>query len=162
LRCAPPASGRSAWARSAAAPPGFDFGNSPFAISQIDFTGSTIIQRTSAGTQGVAAAAGAERLYAGSLVTADATARALSASRPALVTLVAMGNRTVVRTDEDELCAIHLRNRLEGRPGDAEGLRRTILAGREIAHFGDLAYPHMPVGNLDIALLTIAMISPSG
>ena len=39
------------------APPGFDFGNSPFAIRAVDFTGRTVIQRTSAGTQGVVAAA---------------------------------------------------------------------------------------------------------
>ena len=33
------------------APGGFDFGNSPYEISTIDFRGQTIIQRTSAGTQ---------------------------------------------------------------------------------------------------------------
>jgi 2-phosphosulfolactate phosphatase len=38
------------------APPGFDFGNSPFEISGVDFGGQTIIQRTSAGTQGIVAA----------------------------------------------------------------------------------------------------------
>lgn len=34
------------------APPGFDYGNSPFEVSSVDFSGKTIIQRTSAGTQG--------------------------------------------------------------------------------------------------------------
>jgi len=38
------------------APGGFDFGNSPFEISTTDFRGKTIIQRTSAGTQGIVAA----------------------------------------------------------------------------------------------------------
>jgi len=47
------------------APPGFDFGNSPFEISGVDFHGQTIIQRTSAGTQGIVAAGNrAVRLYA--------------------------------------------------------------------------------------------------
>jgi 2-phosphosulfolactate phosphatase len=60
------------------APDGFDFGNSPFETSGVDFGGQTIIQRTSAGTQGIVAAANrAARLYAASLVTADATVRAL-------------------------------------------------------------------------------------
>src|SRR6516164_10383918 len=60
------------------APPSFDFGNSPFEISGVDFHGKTIIQRTSAGTQGIVAAANqADRLYAASLVTAEATVRAL-------------------------------------------------------------------------------------
>ena len=39
------------------APDSFDFGNSPFEISGVDFHGKTIIQRTSAGTQGIVAAA---------------------------------------------------------------------------------------------------------
>src|SRR5262249_48051092 len=38
------------------APPGFDFGNSPFEISNVDIHGKTIIQRTSTGTQGIVAA----------------------------------------------------------------------------------------------------------
>jgi hypothetical protein len=59
------------------APLGFDFGNSPFEISTVNFHGKTIIQRTSAGTQGIVAASRAKRLYAASLVTAEATVRAL-------------------------------------------------------------------------------------
>ena len=140
------------------APPGFDFGNSPFEILEAArtgtlFGGKTIIQRTSAGTQGIGAAqANADRLYAASLVTASATARALRSSEADLVTLVAMGNRAMVRTDEDEVCAIHLRNLLEGRRGDPDATRRLILAGGEIAHFHDPARPHLHPGDLDIAL----------
>ena len=99
------------------APDGFDYGNSPFEIATVDLRGKTIIQRTSAGTQGiVAASARADRLYAASLVTAEATVRALLAGSPGEVTIVAMGDNGIIRTDEDELTAIHLRNRLEGRP----------------------------------------------
>ena len=46
------------------APHGFDFGNSPFEISTIDFRDKAIIQRTSAGTQGIVTASRAKRLYA--------------------------------------------------------------------------------------------------
>jgi 2-phosphosulfolactate phosphatase len=105
-------------------PPGFDFGNSPFEISGVDFHGKTIIQRTSAGTQGIVAAGKrAARLYAASLVTAEATARALLSGSPGQISLVAMGENGLKRTDEDELCAAHLRNRLEGRPGDSDATR---------------------------------------
>jgi 2-phosphosulfolactate phosphatase len=38
------------------APDEFDFGNSPFEVLAVNFTGKTIIQRTSAGTQGIVAA----------------------------------------------------------------------------------------------------------
>ena len=69
------------------APLGFEFGNSPFEISTIDFRDKTIIQRTSAGTQGIVAASRAERLYAVSLVTAEATARALLSDSPDQISL---------------------------------------------------------------------------
>jgi hypothetical protein len=55
---------------SGRAPPGFDFGNSPFQISDVDFAGRAIAQRTGAGTQGIIVACQAECLYAASLVTA--------------------------------------------------------------------------------------------
>ena len=57
----------------------------------------------------------ADRLYAASLVTAEATVRALLSASPDRVCLVAMGDNGLKRADEDELCAIRLRNRLEGR-----------------------------------------------
>jgi 2-phosphosulfolactate phosphatase len=63
-----------------------------------------------------------------------------------------MGKNAVVRTDEDELCARHLRNLLEGRSGDAGAVRELILAGGEAERFRDPARPHVPPGDLDIAL----------
>lgn len=73
------------------APDGFDFGNSPFEISTTDFHGETIVQRTSAGTQGIVAASHANQLYAASLVTAEATVRSLLLGSPEQIALVAMG-----------------------------------------------------------------------
>jgi len=134
------------------APPGFDLGNSPFEASEAHFEGVTVIQRTSAGTQGIVAARQAGRLYAGSLVTATATARALLKHSPQQVTLVAMGKEGASRTDEDELCAIHLRNLLEGRRGAGSGIREVILAGPQIPEFHDPAKPHLHPGDPEIAL----------
>ena len=61
-------------------PEGFDFPNSPAAVSRADLRGRTLVQRTSAGTQGVVAATDATRLWAASLVCASATSRAVEAS----------------------------------------------------------------------------------
>jgi 2-phosphosulfolactate phosphatase len=134
-------------------PEEFDFGNSPFEISEVDFSGKTIIQRTSAGTQGIVAAAKqADCLYAASLVTAEATVRAMLAGGPDRISIVAMGGEGRKRTDEDEVCAIHLRNRLEGRPGDPEAVRRLILAGGEVARFHDPARPHLHTEEVELAL----------
>jgi 2-phosphosulfolactate phosphatase len=134
------------------APDGFDFGNSPFEVSTVDFRGKTIIQRTSAGTQGIVTASRAQRLYAVSLVTAEATVRALLSGSPDQVSLIAMGDNGLKRTDEDELCAIHLRNRLEGRPGDPEAICRLILAGGEVGRFHDTSRPYLHPEDVDIAL----------
>ncbi len=133
-------------------PPGFDFGNSPHEASLADVAGKTIIQRTSAGTQGVVAATGAERLYTGSLVTAKATARAILKYGGPRATLVAMGDKGRIRTDEDELCAIHLRNLLEGRPGNGAAIRDVILAGKRIPDFADPTKTHLHPQDLEIAL----------
>lgn len=134
------------------APPAFDFGNSPFEVSSRDFRGKAVAQRTSAGTQGIVAARSADALYATSLVTASGTARALRAGAPTNVTLVAMGHEGVERTDEDELCALHIRNLLEGRPGDPDAVRRVILAGKEAARLLDPNDPHGHPGDAGIAL----------
>jgi 2-phosphosulfolactate phosphatase len=135
------------------APDDFDFGNSPFEISGVDFGGKRTIQRTSAGTQGIVSAGNrAVRLYAASLVTAEATVRALLSGSTDLVSLVAMGENGLKRTDEDELCAIHLRNRLEGGPGDGDAIRRLILAGGEVGRFHDPSRPYLHPEDVDIAL----------
>ncbi len=134
------------------APDVFDFGNSPHAVSSADLAGKTIAQRTSAGTQGIVTARQATLMYAGALVTARATARALAADRADRVCLVAMGKNGLARTDEDELCALHLRNLLEGRPGDPEAVRRAILAGGEAGRFRDPAGRDSHPGDLRIAL----------
>ena len=89
---------------------------------------------------------------AASLVTAEATVRALLSASPGTVTIVAMGDNGIIRTDEDELTAIHLRNRLEGRPGNKEAVRQVILAGGEVGRLYDPArLGHRPE-DVEIAL----------
>ena len=134
-------------------PEGFDFGNSPFEIASVDFHGKTVIQRTSAGTQGIVLASShAESLYAASLVTANATTLAILSGSPKTITFIAMGGEGVRRTDEDDLCAMHLRNRIEGRSGDPEAVRRLILAGGEVPRFHDPTRPYLHPEDVDIAL----------
>ena len=58
--------------------PGFDAGNSPSVIEKLDLSRRRVVQRTSSGTQGVAAATKAAEILLGSLVIASATARYLA------------------------------------------------------------------------------------
>ena len=110
--------------RRGAKPPGFDFGNSPAELSCATLDGKILIQTTTNGTAGINAAARAERIYAGAFVSAEATVRAIQRAAPPIVTLVAMGREGITRADEDELCALYLRSRLEGRTPDTAALFR--------------------------------------
>jgi len=133
-------------------PEGFDLGNSPHEMMQASLQGKVVIQSTRAGTTGAAAATQAEAIYAGSFVVAEATARAIRRDDPARVTIVAMGWNARVRTDEDELCALYLRNLLQGRRPDPEAVRTLVRASGEAAKFGDPKQPHFHREDLEIAL----------
>jgi 2-phosphosulfolactate phosphatase len=133
-------------------PAGFDFGNSPYELSCADVGGKTMILSTRAGVNGAAAAAKAERLFGCSLVNAAATAQAVLAGHPKLVTIVAMGWAGHTRSDEDEQCALYLRNLLQGRQPDREAVRTLVLAGAESQKFGDPAQPHFHMNDRNLAL----------
>jgi len=133
-------------------PPGFDYGNSPSQLAEADVAGKTIIQSTRAGTVGMTEARHAELLLGGSLAVARATAELLRRQRPPLVTLVAMGSEGRVRTDEDEQCALYIRNLLQGRQPDTHCVRSLVLAGAEAQKYGDPARPHFPLEDREMAL----------
>ena len=82
---------------------GFDLTNSPVQISNTDVRGRTLIQRTTAGTRGVVACSSADRVWAASLVTASATARALTAAglgQPHYVVTGSWPGRTLAGNDD--------------------------------------------------------------
>ena len=72
-------------------PLGFDLSNSPVEVSRTDVEGRVLVQRTSAGTQGVIVATSADRLFAASLVCASATAAAVRSSDLGAPTYVITG-----------------------------------------------------------------------
>ena len=123
-------------------PDGFDFNNSPYEISQTDLNGKTLAHSTMAGTVGVNAARNADLVYVASLVIARATADAILRDSPELVTIVAMGDAGKDRTDEDEQCALYIRNLLEGRQPDSQAVRSLIISGNHSAKYEDPAQPH--------------------
>ena len=133
-------------------PPGFDFGNSPHELSTADVHGKTLIQSTRAGTVGVSAAANADVIYGGSLVIAEATVKAIRRDAPDLVTIVAMGAEGRERADEDEQCALYLRNLFLGRTPDHSAVRSLVLAGEEAQKYGDPERPHFASEDREMAL----------
>ena len=137
-------------------PEGFDYGNSPYEASSVDFNGKSVVQSTRAGTVGTAAAgaAGCDPIYVTSFVVAGATVKAVLAEDPPpeRVTILAMGDQGVNRADEDEHCAMYLRNWLEGRNPDPEALRKLIMAGGATQKFFDDAQPQFHPRDVGLAL----------
>jgi len=95
---------------------GFDYGNSPSQIENVDFTGRTVIHTTSAGTQGIVNAADADEIIAGNLIAAKAIAAYIKTKAPQHVSLVCMGLSGNRMTDEDELAGAYIKSLLENRP----------------------------------------------
>ena len=100
--------------------PGFDVGNSPSQLLAVDVKGKTVVHTTSAGTQGIANACGADEILGGSLLTAKATAEYIRKSGATDVSLVCMGLEALEPSEEDTLCAEYIKSLLEGKPMDIE------------------------------------------
>ncbi|MCY4528643.1 MAG: hypothetical protein OXD46_06395 [Chloroflexi bacterium] len=105
-----------------------------------------------AGTVGVTSDVNADDIYVGSLVIARATMEAVRRDAPELVTIVAMGDGGKVRTDEDEQCALYMRNLLEGRNPDPDAVRSLVMACDQAAKYDDPAKPHFRREDRETAL----------
>ena len=112
-------------------PEGFDFGNSPTEIVEYDLRGRRLIQRTSAGTQGVVRSVNAKMLFASSFVVAEATVQAILRLEPARVTFVVTGRYT---NGEDRACAEYLEVRLRGQTPDPEPYLERVRNALELGH----------------------------
>jgi 2-phosphosulfolactate phosphatase len=122
---------------------GFDAGNSPSQLDGVDFTDRIVVQRTSAGTQGIARSVAAEHMLAASFVCAAATVRAIRGLADGRVTFVVTGVDRHRDGDEDVACADYLSALLRGEaPDPAHYLPRVAVstAGR---HFTDAGRPEL-------------------
>ncbi|MGA2406219.1 MAG: 2-phosphosulfolactate phosphatase [Bacteroidales bacterium] len=94
---------------------GFDFGNSPTEIIKADLNGKTVIHTTTAGTKGLVNAINADTILTGSFVNAGAIVKYIKSIDPDHVSLVAMGYRATVSSEEDLLCAEMLATELNNK-----------------------------------------------
>ena len=97
--------------------PGFDLCNSPTQLLEADLRGRTLVQRTSAGTQGVVRSVAAEKLVAASFVVAGATVRYIQGLAPEAVTFVITGG-SLDGGAEDLACAHYLEACMKGMDPD--------------------------------------------
>jgi len=128
---------------------GISISNSPTQIVEADVQGHSVVQRTSDGTQAIRAVAGAEAMYAASLVVARATAQACLLRKPQTVTLVASGD-----FPEDHACARYIEALLHGVYEDVSRLLESLIVSERYQKFARGDWPGFPANDLDLALAT--------
>ena len=131
--------------------PGFDFGNSPTQFVGMDLQGREMIQRTTAGTQGLVRSVNAEFLFAASFVCAQATVNAILQLQPANVTFVITGQFPGNPGDEDWACAEYLATLLQGDAPDPtpwlQRVRKSFIAQRFLQ-----SPPNFPATDVSLAM----------
>lgn len=127
-------------------PEGFDYGNSPLQLMGEMLEGRRLIQRTSAGTQGVVRSVQAGHILSASFVVADATVGYLQSLGPEQVTFVITGGE---RNMEDLACAEYLELLLRGKsPNPAPFLKR-VLESEDAQYHLDPKRVGFPYEDLD-------------
>jgi 2-phosphosulfolactate phosphatase len=128
---------------------GFHYGNSPAEISNAMLTGCTIVQRTSAGTQGVVACGHASEMMIASFVVAEATLRYITASSSSHVSFIVTGDHN---GDEDLALAEYLRERLLQKTPSVSSFLNRVKNSPEGQVFADPSVSEFPVQDLELAL----------
>ena len=128
---------------------GIPISNSPTQIQSADLKGRVLIQRSSAGTQVMAAVQESEGMYAASLVVAGATAQACLLRRPTEVTLIASADHP-----EDHACASYMQGLLRGERPDIEQLLQPLRESERFARAFAGGWPGFPPSDLDLSLAT--------
>lgn len=132
--------------------PGFDLPNSPARALGETLNGRTVVMRTSAGVQGVVAAARADEIVTGSFANAAAVAGFVRARRPALVSLVCMGWNAQTVTADDLECARYLAAGIAGGFPDFGPIRERLRTDPSGAKFFDPRRPWFPAADFDVCM----------
>jgi len=131
---------------------GFDLPNSPSALQDLNLSSKRLVQRTTAGTQGVVRATGAERLLAASLCVASATCEYIKSLNPPAVIFVETGARGGGSGDEDMACADYMAGLLDGTPPELDEIERRVRNSRATQKFVGDNHSAFPSADLEQAL----------
>lgn len=124
-------------------PEGFDFGNSPTQTNALDLNGKVVIQRTGAGTQGIARSVKARQIIAASFVVAHQTVKYLLKLSPEEVTFVATG-QTFDGGEEDLACAEYLEALLRGDSPDPAPFLERVRNSNDAKIFYNIQMSQFP------------------
>lgn len=103
------------WERGGIKPEGFDYGNSPTEILNVDFTGKTIIHTTSNGTKGLLLSKNALDILTGSFVNVGAIIKYIKEKNPTSISLISTSPNTSEENNEDLMLAYYIRDMLLGK-----------------------------------------------
>lgn len=133
-------------------PDGFHLPNSPAAVARADLRGRTLVQRTSAGTQGVVAAAHVQHVFAASLVCASATAAAVARLGDAPPAYVITGRFDEANSGLDDLLTAELIERARlGEPLLAGQTAHAVATSPEAERTLALGPPHAVPEDIELA-----------
>ena len=104
---------------------GFNYGNSPAEIENIDMLDKTVIFTTSAGTQGIVKAINADTVITGAFVNAQAVVNYIKKQNPETVSFVITDNR--YKDNEDFMYVNYIKSCLEGRPLNFEIIKKNLI-----------------------------------
>lgn len=131
---------------------GFDFANSPTEFAGRDLTGAVLVQRTTAGTQGVVRSVAAERVLVTGLCNASATVRYLQQLDTSDVTLLETGVVDAQDGLEDRACADFIEALLVGTPVVSAEIVERVRRAPASRKFLDARLPVFPLADLEHAV----------
>jgi len=131
-------------------PEGFDYGNSPTEIENIDFTGKTIIQTTTAGTQGILNAINALEIITGSFVNLGAVVNYIRKTKFKDVSLVCMGDKGIAISDEDTMCAEFIKVSIEDKEVDFQKIKSYLKTYKSAQKFFDTEKVWAPMRDFEL------------
>lgn len=128
-------------------PAGFDFGNSPTYTNELDLSGRVIVQRTSAGTQGIVRSVLASQMVAASFVVANATVQYIRSLKPEQISFVVTGE-SYDGGAEDLACAEYLEALLSDKSPDVMLYLERVRNSHDGQQFLNSSMPHAPATDL--------------
>ncbi|MBI9079774.1 MAG: 2-phosphosulfolactate phosphatase [Pseudodesulfovibrio sp.] len=131
---------------------GFDYGNSPTEIEHVDFSGKILVHRTSSGTKGLVLCEQADEVITGSFVNSGAVVEYIRSREPDVVTLVAMGTGGEMRAQEDMMCAMFIKNELEGYPNSFETLKNFLATVDSAQKFFGVDNDYAPERDFELCM----------
>lgn len=133
-------------------PDAFDYSNSPAEILKQDLSGVTLIQRTSAGTQGLNQAIHADTLLAASFVVAKATAQHLKRLNPPEVSFIITGDSLGRDGEEDRACAAYIEALMCGEGVDPAQFANQARQSNVVRGFYTGEVQYLSQEDLDLSL----------